>query len=144
MKRVDSEIEIPASPEQVWSVLADIRNWPRWNRVMPRLEGELAEGRVVELELAVPGRRTSRRKPRLVRVADNRELRWRDQVLARQVFASEHWFTLEPTPGGCRVRHGEQIGGWLAVFMGRKTLEQTARVLDLMNRDLKRRVEEAA
>ncbi len=124
-------------------MLADFREWPRWNRVMPGLEGEPVEGGRVELKLAVPGRRTSRQTPRLVRVAENRELRWYDQVLSPRVFASEHWFALEPAPGGCRVRHGERFAGWLAVFMGRKTLEKTAQVLALMNRDLKQRVEEA-
>ncbi len=142
MKRVDSEIEISASPEQVWSVLVDFPRWRQWNRVMPALEGEPVEGDRVELELAVPGRRSSRRKPRLVRVADNRELRWRDQVLARRVFVSEHWFTLEPAPCGCRVRHGERFAGWLALFIGGKTLEKTAQVFALMNHDLKQRVED--
>jgi len=142
MKRVESEIEVSASPEQVWSVLTDFRKWPQWNRVMPGLEGELVEGGRVELKLAVPGRRTSWQKPRLVRVAENRELRWHDQVLHPKVFVSEHWFELEPTPNGCRVRHGERFAGWLTVFMGKKTLEKTARIFALMNRDLKQRVED--
>ncbi|MCY4497392.1 MAG: hypothetical protein OXC14_08920, partial [Rhodospirillaceae bacterium] len=59
-----------------------------------------------------------------------------------KVFVSEHWFELEPTPNGCRVRHGERFAGWLTVFMGKKTLEKTARIFALMNRDLKQRVED--
>ncbi len=142
MKRVEAIIQIAASPEQVWAVLTDFAKWSQWNRVMPGLEGELAEGNQVELKLALPGRRTSRQKPYLTRVVINQELRWYDQVFHPRIFASEHWFILNETHNGCRVSHGEQFAGWLSVFMGSKTLKQTEQVFELMNRDLKQRVED--
>jgi len=141
MKRVEATVQIAASPEQVWAVLTDSSSWPKWNRVMPGLEGELTEGNQVKLKLALPGRRTSWQKPRLTRVATNRELRWYDQVVHPQIFVCEHWLTLYETRNGCRVNHGEQFAGWLSVFMGSKTLKQTEQVLDLVNRDLKQWVE---
>lgn len=142
MKSVEAEVEIAASPEQVWSVLTDIEKWYQWNRVMPSLEGDLVEGSRINLELAVPGRRSSHQRPRLVRVTPNSELRWYDQVIWPKIFASEHWFLIEASPNGCRVHHGERFAGLLATFMGRKTLEDTQRIFELMNRDLKERVEE--
>ena len=140
-KRVEIEIEIAASPEQVWSVLTDLARWGEWNRIMPAIKGTLAEGSRVDLELALPGRRSAYQKPRITRVSPNQELRWYDQVLHPWIFASEHWFHLEATSRGCLVRHGEQFDGILTALMGTKTLDQTRRIFALMNRDLKDRVE---
>jgi hypothetical protein len=141
MKMIESEIVIGASPEQVWSVLTDFEKWSQWNRMMPGIKGELVEGGRVELELALPGRRTSHQRPYLVRVATNQELRWYDKVISPKIFVSEHWFQLVATTNGCHVRHGEQFAGILSTSMGKKTLEQSERLFTLMNRDLKERVE---
>jgi hypothetical protein len=119
MKMIEAETLIEASPEQVWSVLADFEKWPQWNRIMPGIEGELEEG-----------------------VTTNQELRWYEKVISVNIFASEHWFRLEATTNGCRVRHGEQFDGFLSAMMGKKTLAETERLFTLMNRDLKERVEE--
>lgn len=43
-KSVHSEIVIPASTEQVWSVLMDSDNYAQWNQVLELLEGHLQEG----------------------------------------------------------------------------------------------------
>jgi hypothetical protein len=142
MKMIEAETLIEASPEQVWSVLADFEKWPQWNRIMPGIEGELEEGARVKLTLALPGRRTSYQKPLLTRVTTNQELRWYEKVISVNIFASEHWFRLEATTNGCRVRHGEQFDGFLSAMMGKKTLAETERLFTLMNRDLKERVEE--
>lgn len=142
MKWIETEVEIAASPEQVWAVLTDFSKWSQWNRVMPAIEGEPVEGSRVELELALPGRRSSYQRPYLMRVAPNHELRWFDQVVIPRIFVSEHWFRLEAAPQGCVVRHGEQFAGLLSIFMGKKSLQQTERIFALINRDLKERVEE--
>tara|TARA_B100000686_G_C16520809_1_gene827114 strand:- start:435 stop:869 length:435 start_codon:yes stop_codon:yes gene_type:complete len=142
MKRVEASLHIAASPDQVWAVIIDFAKWSQWNRVMPRLEGHPTEGNQVELQLALPGRRLSRQKPCLTRVITNQELRWYDQVFHPKLFASEHWITLNETHNGCRVNHGEEFSGWLSTFMGRKTLKQTKKIFDLMNRDLNQRVED--
>ena len=133
---------ISASPEQVWSVLTDFEKWSQWNRIMPGFKGELAEGSRVELKLALPGRRTAYQKPYLIRVATAQELRWYDRVISPKIFASEHWFQLEATASGCRVRHGEQFAGFLSAWMGKKTIGETKRLFELMNRDLKQRIED--
>ena len=142
MKTIEAEILIGASPEQVWSVLVNFEKWPQWNRIMPGIEGELVEGTRVKLTLALPGRRTSYQKPLLTRVTTNQELRWYEKVISVKIFASEHWFHLEATTNGCRVRQGEQFDGFLSAMMGKKTLKETERLFTLMNRDLKERVEE--
>jgi hypothetical protein len=46
-KSVHHEIEINASPQKVWSVLADTDSYDSWNPVMKLLEGEIKEGNKV-------------------------------------------------------------------------------------------------
>ena len=43
-KSVHHEITVDASPDKVWSILSDIKNYPEWNQVITYKEGELAEG----------------------------------------------------------------------------------------------------
>jgi hypothetical protein len=47
-KSVHHEIEINASPQKVWSVLADTDSYDSWNPVMKLLEGEIKEGNKVK------------------------------------------------------------------------------------------------
>ena len=71
-------MEIAASPEAVWDLLADVRGWPRWNPDVKEvsLEGEVAEGTVFRWK-AGPGTITS-----TLRVVDRpRALGWTGRTL---------------------------------------------------------------
>jgi hypothetical protein len=56
----ESRIEVSASAEELWDLLADIRRWPTWNPDVKEvsLQGEVAEGMVFRWK-AVPGTITS-------------------------------------------------------------------------------------
>ena len=47
-KSVHTELLIPATPEQVWSVLMDSSKYTEWNTVLLPIEGSLEEGAVVK------------------------------------------------------------------------------------------------
>jgi hypothetical protein len=51
MSRVSRSVDIAASPDAVWAVLADVERWPRWASQFERLEpmeaGPLAVGKTV-------------------------------------------------------------------------------------------------
>lgn len=44
----EGEIEVPASPETLWDLMADIRSWPSWNPDVKEVAvgGEIAAGTV--------------------------------------------------------------------------------------------------
>jgi hypothetical protein len=52
-------------------------------------------------------------RPRVTVAEPGRELRWRGRLLMPYLFDGEHYFILDPAPGGTRLRHGERFAGIL-------------------------------
>lgn len=142
MKSLETEIEIAASPQTVWSILDDLRRYPEWNSLVPKLAGTTTVGQVVTGELVQPNMPVIPLAPTLTRIVGGRELRWLTVVPGDQGFSAEHYFLLHPTGGGgTRLVHNENFDGpaigqmWSAIDAnGRPAYNQ-------MNRDLKARAE---
>jgi len=136
-----TEIEIAASPQVVWNVLADFARYHEWNPFVTRVDGALREGAHLEVTLSLPESSDLEIHPSLLVVRPAEELRWRGTMLAGFLLAGEHFFQLEPTDaGGTRLVHGEDFSGILVRFLGKK-LTETVRGFVYMNTALKRRVE---
>ena len=135
-----TEIEIEAPPERVWAVLTDFASYPDWNPFIASIQGDLAEGSELRVELTPPEAGSFRFRPRLLRLIRDQELRWKGHFLLRGLFDGEHFFQLVPVDSGrTRFVHGEDFNGILVKFMG-GMLTKTARGFVLMNHALRRRV----
>ena len=44
MRRIETEITIRGTPEQVWSVLTDFRTYPDWNPFIREASGQVKTG----------------------------------------------------------------------------------------------------
>ena len=140
MRRIDTTIDIAASPAAVWSVLVDFAAYPDWNPFIRRLQGEARVGARLEVTVQPPGGSAMTFKPTVRAAEPNRELRWLGRVLVPGLFDGEHGFRLEAIPSGCRFHHGENFGGLLVpMFSG--MLTRTEQGFVAMNEALKRRVE---
>ena len=138
------EIEIDASPEAVWAVLADTAAYRDWNPFVRRLDGERREGAKLEVQVAPPGGRPMTFKPVVLAAEPGRELRWLGRFLVPGLFDGEHGFRLEPLPNGrTRFVQEERFGGLLVRPLS-KTLVKTELGFAQMNEALKRRVEAVA
>lgn len=113
-------VEISASPAQVWAIMSDIGDWPSWNPDVreARLEGDLAPGSRFKWR-AGPGRITSV----LRSVEPGRELGWTGETMG--VHAVHVW-RLESSPQGTRVTTEESWDGWPTKLM-RGRMERTLR-----------------
>lgn len=50
-------INIKATPERVWALLTNAKDFPRWNSTIQNIEGEIARGQTIKLYVKVaPGR----------------------------------------------------------------------------------------
>ncbi|MCV0397823.1 MAG: SRPBCC domain-containing protein [Rhizobiaceae bacterium] len=137
-QQIETEIEIAASPQEVWAVLADGGRYKEWNPFMLGMAGELKQGaRLSNVMQPEPGK-TMTFRPVVLKAEPGRELRWLGRLVMPRLFDGEHYFVLEETAGGTRLVHGERFHGVLLWVMdARKFLAN----FQAMNRALKERVE---
>ena len=139
--KVETEIEIEATPAAVWAVLIDTASWPEWNKMIPRLKGTLAPGEVVKFKLKA-GAVALPIDAEVITVEENTELAWIGPARkwVRRAARGTHYFRIEDL-GDDRVRftHGEDFEGPL--FSRLPTPAKMVRVYESFNRQLKRRVE---
>jgi len=140
--RIDTEIEISASPEQVWSVLVDFARYGEWNPFIRSVAGALEEGARLTARIEPPNGRGMTFRPSVTALNPGRELRWLGHLGMPGVFDGEHQFVLEPLAGGhTKLRHAESFRGVL-VPMFTKSLDTNTRAgFEAMNQALKARVE---
>jgi hypothetical protein len=119
-----NQIDISADPNVVWSVVATIDEWPRWNPDVKQasLEGELAEGSVFRWK-AGPGTIKS-----TLRVVDPpREISWTGVSLGVEAI---HVWRIEGRDGGSSLSTEESWDGVVARLFRRssqRTLDKALR-----------------
>lgn len=72
-----TEVEIAASPEQVWALLVDFEGYAQWNAWLPELRGEAVEGGRADGRVWLNGE-LRRARHRVLQVDEPRTLCWRD------------------------------------------------------------------
>ena len=95
MKELATEIEIQASPKQVWQALTDFKRFSQWNPFIESAKGEFNVGSHVEILVHPPDSSAMRFCPRRLKVEPNRELRRLGTLLIAGLFDAEHTFTIE-------------------------------------------------
>jgi len=114
MHHIRTEAVIPASPDQVWAVLADFSRYGEWNPLNLEARGQARLGAKVPMvfrNLASGGDAVVRQTVRIVAAEPGRELAWSGHVPL--IFAGRHGFLLTPQAGGTHVLHTELLGGLL-------------------------------
>jgi hypothetical protein len=140
-RRIETSIEIEASPKKVWSILTDFAGMASWNPFIKAISGTLAPGSTLAVHIAPPGKSGMRFKPTVLAVKAEREFRWRGQLLLPGIFDGEHYFLLEPIGSDrTRLTHGEKFSGILVGLFG-GTLSATENGFQAMNVALKQRAE---
>lgn len=141
-RRIETSIEIHASPKQVWAVLTDFARMPDWNPFIKSITGGLALGARLSVYIAPPGKSGMRFKPTILAVIPERELRWLGHLLVSGLFDGEHYFLLEPiVEGRTRLTQGEKFSGLLVGLLG-GTLPAVEAGFQAMNAALKQRAEQ--
>lgn len=139
--QLHSEIDIHATPAQIWRVLTDFASYPAWNPFIRQIEGEVAVGERLRICIQLPGQSAMRFTPRLVAVEPGQSLCWLGHWLVPGLLDGEHHFALLPQGHGTtRLVHSEAFSG-LLVGMLRSRLEHTQQGFEAMNQTLKARAE---
>jgi hypothetical protein len=106
---VETKIEIGTPPARVWAVLADTKNYDKWNPDM-RLIGDLSPGATIE-NIEGAGEDQMIFWPTVLVVRPDQELRWLGHFKVPGLFDGEHYFLLRPTQNGTELTQGEHFHG---------------------------------
>lgn len=145
MRTIHTEIGVLAPAAAVWNLLTDFAGWPRWNPFL-RISGEAVEGAELRLVFSLPGRKPMATKARIVRLEEERELRWFGRMMAVPgLFDGEHGFRVTAEDvGRCRFEQFESFRGLLADAVLSRSEAAITTAFTAMNRSLKREAERAA
>lgn len=135
-KSVHSEIEIAASPEDVWQVLMDKDAYREWNPVLIPVDGKLEEGAKVTYEFHQDANTSSVISSKVIKLETNRLLNQGGGVPGVVTF--NHSYTLVPTASGTKVIIHEEYRGVYVNFWKPQPVEEAYKRL---NEALKKRVE---
>ncbi len=120
-----TDLVIDATPEQVWTVLADRQAYPEWNPFIVSSTGELTNGGTITNVLRDTKGAETKFSPELLAVEPNKELRWIGKVPPGGIFDGEHSFRLEALPDGrTRLIQEEKFRG-VAIPFTRSMLTKT-------------------
>lgn len=92
---IATEIAIEASPQKVWSVLTNFKNYPTWNPFIESVHGELRVGGEIEIRIRPSEGEPIRFQNKIAEVRTNEALAWRGSFIARGFFDGTHSFRLE-------------------------------------------------
>ena len=140
MRSISAVVDISATPERVWAVLADLAAYPQWNPFIRSASGELAEGARLTLRLAPAGGRAMTFRPTVLAARPGKLLRWIGRLIVPGIFDGTHQFTLEDLGGRTRLTQSETFRGLLVPFTG-TTMTRTEAGFHALNQALKERAE---
>jgi hypothetical protein len=109
-QEITTTIEIAATPEQVWTVLADLPSYPQWHPVFRAVSGQLTAGSKLTITSTIPTTgHTMTVKVKVLTAEPGTELRWESKLLG--VTISERRFLLSPVEGGTALVQAETYRG---------------------------------
>ncbi|MEM8510250.1 MAG: SRPBCC domain-containing protein [Bacteroidota bacterium] len=125
--------DIEAQPEQIWKVLVDAANYPKWNSTIVSIEGTIALNEKIKLVSTLDEKRTFKLKVK--EFIPHRKLVWGDGK-------GERTFLMEPlSEDKVRFTMHEKIGG-LLFPMYAKYIPPFDQNFEQFVEDLKSKVEE--
>ncbi len=134
---INTEILINASPEKVWAVLSNFKEYPNWNPMINALSGDMIIGK--KIKIVVQGMKI---KPVLLVFEKNKELRWVGHLLVNGIFDGEHFFVLVDNSNGTTTfKHGEKFNGILIPLLKNVLENKLKKSYYKLNERLKEQVE---
>jgi hypothetical protein len=113
---LQASININATPQQVWAVLTDTRDYPRWNPFLISSAGDLRVGATLTNVMHDATGNTTF-TPSVQIVEPGRELRWLGKVGPGAIFDGQHTFTIEVLgPGRVLFTQREDFTGLVIPF----------------------------
>jgi len=141
MKDIAVTTEIKASPGKIWEILTEFDNYENWNPFIESIRGDFVQGKTVDIKVINPQGNKLPMKARIIRVSENREIRWRSKIIAPWLFSIEQFFILrEEAADLTKFTHGMKFRGLLLSFF-KDSIYRIKPVIEEMNSELKKKCE---
>jgi hypothetical protein len=141
MKELRTEIEIQATPDQVWQVLTSLDQYPEWNPFIHHAIGKAKVGEKVDITFR-SGSKEMTLHCIVVKVEPNKELRWKYHVMLPFLFSGEHSFIIEQIEGNqIRFIDREIFNGLLVSTQAKDIDTHSKQGFEAMDKALKARAE---
>lgn len=142
MKNIETEIIINAPVNQVWEILKNFSEYPKWNPFILKM----AENKKMDNSLSVMIKSGENKKmefqPIVLKDEFEKEFRWLGHLFVKGLFDGEHYFILEKQgPDKTKFIHGEKFSGMLSSILLSMIRENTTKGFQSMNQALKERAE---
>ncbi len=109
-QEIRTEVELDATPDEVWNLLSDVSSWREWSKVFSFLRPNARPGGFAVLLASVGGPLPAALPVRFDVFDTRREIRWHGGT--RLAAHGSHYLQLEPLPGErTRLVHGEVFSG---------------------------------
>lgn len=141
MQTIHTDVEIEASPEQVWAVLSDFESYPEWNPFITSIKGAPQTGTKLEVILQAKGKKPQTFKPEVTQAEPNRVFEWLGHLGIKGIFDGRHHFQLEATDNGTHFVQREEFSGVLVWPILKMVGEATEGGFHAMNLAIKERAE---
>ena len=144
MKSIHTEIEIDASPAQVWDILMDFEKYPEWNPFIKSISGNATVGGNLKVVMQQPDSKSMTFKPKCLTAEPNKEFRWLGHLFIKGLFDGEHIFKLREREGGTtKLVQCENFNGLLLPLFWKQLNSKTISAFEQMNTALKNRAEKS-
>ena len=143
MYEINTEIEIEATPAEIWQALTDFQSYPNWNPSIRSIDGIPARGEKLKVFYS-PENSIFRMKftVELITCEPDREFRWLGRLLFAGLFAGNHYLIIEPIdPNRSKLIHGERFSGLLKPVVWFLLANLNTDAFIAMNRAIKEHIE---
>lgn len=142
MKELTTEIQINSSPEILWKVITDFKNYSQWNPILQKIKGEPLIGNQLEIHLSTVGGKKRVYHPKVIKITPNHELRWKGTFFFSQIFSGERIFLIEKlSENKVNFVNKEIFSGIGVRFTSPKMEDEIVASFKKMNEALKKTIE---
>ena len=142
-KEITTEILIKTTPDKVWNILIDFKNYPNWNPFIKSITGEVAIEKKIVARLEPPEASGMTFKPTILAFETNKEFRWLGHLLFPGLFDGEHKFELiDNKNGSTTFIQSEKFKGILVPLFNKMLDTNTKKGFQQMNIKLKELAEQ--
>ncbi|TCI92796.1 SRPBCC domain-containing protein [Tenacibaculum sp. M341] len=136
-KQITTSITINATTEQIWAVLMDFENFPKWNSFIKSISGTPKVANTLHVQL-----QNMNFTPTVLKHRKNSEFIWKGKLFMKGIFDGEHRFYVKDNGNGSSTfEHSEKFSGILVPFFSKNLDKNVTKGFETMNKELKDFVE---